>query len=121
MDYQYLIDGIRRYGSTEEDICLHGLGVSTNQVNENIVIAPWWEPSALEKLGEAEYLSESPSSAVKVWNIRKKDLQFTYIKTGIGAPVLMDAVLSLGVTRCKRAVFIGSVGSLDEKIGIGDI
>jgi purine-nucleoside phosphorylase len=33
----------------------------------------------------------------------------------------MDALLSLGVTRCKRVIFIGSVGSLDENIGIGDI
>ena len=45
----------------------------------------------------------------------------TYIKTGIGAPVLMDALLTLGVTACQRIIFIGSVGSLDDNIGIGDI
>jgi purine-nucleoside phosphorylase len=48
-------------------------------------------------------------------------MQITYIKTGIGAPVLMDALLSLGVTRCKKIIFIGSVGSLDKNIHIGDI
>lgn len=121
MDYKYLIDGMKKYGSTEEDICLHGIGILPDQVNENVVIAPWWEPPVLQKLGEAEYLSESDFSAIKVWNIRSNDLTITYIKTGIGAPVLMDALLSLGVTRCKRVIFIGSAGSLDEKIGIGDI
>lgn len=121
MDYKYLIEGMKKYGSTEEDICLHGIGILPNQVNENVVIAPWWEPPVLQKLGEAEYLSESDFSAIKVWNVKSKDLTITYIKTGIGAPVLMDALLSLGVTQCKRVVFIGSVGSLDEKIGIGDI
>lgn len=33
----------------------------------------------------------------------------------------MDVLLTLGVTKCRKVIFIGSVGSLDEKIGIGDI
>lgn len=57
----------------------------------------------------------------KVWNIHNGNIKITYIKTGIGAPVLMDSLLSLGVTACKRIIFIGSVGSLDENISIGDI
>lgn len=121
MDYKHLIDEMKKYGSTEEDICLHGIGILPNQVNENVVIAPWWEPPVLQKLGETKYLSKSESSAIKIWNVRSDDLKITYIKTGIGAPVLMDALLSLGVTQCKRVIFIGSVGSLDAKIGIGDI
>lgn len=33
----------------------------------------------------------------------------------------MDALLSLGITPCKRVLFIGSVGALSSEIGIGDI
>ncbi|QAT63192.1 hypothetical protein EQM13_17285 [Acidilutibacter cellobiosedens] len=33
----------------------------------------------------------------------------------------MDALLTLGVTSCQQIIFIGSVGSLDDNIGIGDI
>lgn len=33
----------------------------------------------------------------------------------------MDFILSLGVTKCKNIIFLGSVGSLDEEIKIGDI
>ena len=121
MDYNKLIEGIKRYGSNETDICIHGIGVLPEQINKNVIIAPWWEPASLPELGQAEYLSESQFSAVKVWNIRSENKDVTYIKTGIGAPVLMDAILSLGVTKCEKVIFIGSVGSLDEQIGIGDI
>ena len=53
--------------------------------------------------------------------IKSEICDITYIKTGIGAPVFMDALLALGVTKCKNIIFVGSVGSLDEDIGIGDI
>ena len=121
MNYNDLIAGMKRFGSTEVDICVHGLGIIPDQVQENVIIAPWWEPPTLPRLGKAEYLSESDFSAIKVWNITSESLKITYIKTGIGAPVLLDALLSLGVTPCKKIVFIGSVGALDESIGIGDI
>lgn len=112
MDYNYLISGMKKYGSSEEDICLHGLGISPDLVDENVILAPWWEPSSLPKLGEVEYLTESRLPAVKVWNIKNNDLSITYIKTGIGAPVLMDALLALGVTRCKRVIFKAMIFSV---------
>ena len=121
MNYQQLIDGMKKYKSTETDICLHCLGVMPEQINTNVVIAPWWEPKSLALLGDAEYLSESQFSAIKVWNVKSEIFDITYIKTGIGAPVFMDALLALGVTKCKNIIFVGSVGSLDEDIGIGDI
>lgn len=121
MDYKKLLDAMKRFGSKQTDICMHGIGVPPDVINTNVVIAPWWEPPIFADLGNAQYLSESNFSATKVWNIVNDNLEFTYIKTGIGAPVLMDAILSLGVTKCKDIIFIGSVGSLDENISIGDI
>ncbi len=121
MDYQRLLHGMKKYRSTERDICIHCLGVTPEQINKNVVIAPWWEPKSLALLGEAEYLSESQFSAIKVWNIKNKAGDITYIKTGIGAPVFMDALLALGITKCENVIFVGSVGALDKEIGIGDI
>ena len=121
MDYQQLLNGMKKYKSTEVDICFHCLGVAPEKINKNVIIAPWWEPKSLALLGEAEYLSESQFSAIKVWNIKSKEGNITYIKTGIGAPVFMDALLTLGVTKCENVIFVGSVGSLDANIGIGDI
>lgn len=121
MKYQELISGMERFGSTKRDICIHGLGISPENVHENVIIAPWWEPPTLPSLGSTEFLSASEFSAIKIWNITINTIKMTYIKTGIGAPVLMDALLTLGVTKCKKIVFIGSVGALSNKISIGDI
>lgn len=121
MNYKQMVDGMKKYNSKETDICLHYLGVTPDKINENVVIAPWWEPKSFDWLENSEFLSASPFDAVKVWNVKCVGRDITYIKTGIGAPVFMDALLSLGVTKCKNVIFVGSVGSLDENIGIGDI
>ena len=58
----------------------------------------------------------------KVYNFYSEELSFSYIELKtIGAPAIMDFVLSLGVTKCKNMVFLGSAGSLDKDIKIGDI
>ena len=123
MKYEDLLAGIRRYGVQDQDLCMNQLGVPSDHIQENVLIAPWWEPAMFPQLGEVKYLSPSASPSVKVWDIFNKEcgLHMTYIKTGIGAPVLMDTLLSLGVTPCKRVLFIGSVGALDADIGIGDV
>lgn len=121
MEYRTLIDGMRRFGSSEADICMHMLGVSRESIREGVILAPWWEPASMPGLGDARYLSASDFSAIRVWDIPFPAGGCTYIRTGIGAPVLMDVVLALGLTACKRLLFIGSVGSLSPEIGIGDI
>lgn len=121
MKYDTIINGLKRFGSSERDLCVYGIGVPPEQVKENVILAPTWDPSVLPGLGKAAYLSESNDSMVKVWNLVADSAEMTYIRTGIGAPMIMDALLSLGVTRCRRVMFIGAVGSLDEQIGIGDI
>ncbi|SHH91692.1 phosphorylase [Clostridium grantii] len=122
MEYRELLAGIERFGSTPEDMCQQAIGITIDKIKERVIIAPWWEPDVFINLGnEIIFLSDSYDSAVKVWNIKTDNFEVTYIKTGIGAPVLTDVLLALGLTACKRVLFIGSVGALDSKIGIGDI
>ena len=55
-------------------------------------------------------------------NIYGDNFSFSYIELKlIGASSLMEAILPLGLTKCKKIIFIGSAGSLDENIKIGDI
>jgi len=120
MAYECLLKGIERFGSKPADICGHAFGTGIEAVRERVIIAPWWEPEIFPCF-DARPVGTSTSTRTNVWNIPAKGCEITYIKTGIGAPLIMDAVLALGVTACKKAVFIGSVGSLDKEIGIGDI
>lgn len=46
MDYKYLLDGIKKYGSNENDICLHCIGIENEKINKNVILAPWWEPKS---------------------------------------------------------------------------
>lgn len=121
MKYQDLLAGLERFGSTKRDICVNCIGVEPERIHKAVMIAPWWEPTVFSNLGTNGFLSASEFDPIKVWDIRADQTEITYIKTGIGAPALMDVLLALGVTPCERAVFIGSVGALDSAIGIGDI
>ena len=119
MDYRKLINGIKRFGSSEDDICLHGYNITKEQINDNVIIAPCWEPNMLPGLGEVKNVNSD--YLIKVWNIKHDDFDITYIKTEIGSPMFLEGLLPLGITSCKCIIFIGSVGSMDSNIGIGDI
>lgn len=121
MIYQDLLSGMERFGSKRESICGQALGVDAGQVREHVLLAPWWEPPVFDTLGETELLSESGNKPVKVWNISTGHGEITFIKSGIGAPVTIDTVLALGLTPCKKILFIGSAGALDPAFEIGDI
>lgn len=122
MDYNDLISGMKRFGACDEDVCINSLGIASNMIHDDVVITPGWEPQRVPGLGKAELLiSSAPLYGSKVWNIKNGDIEMTFIKTGCGAPAFMDTLLPLGMSKCRRIIFISSVGALDTKIGIGDI
>lgn len=122
MDYNDLILGMKRFGACNEDVCINSLGISSNKILDDVIITPGWEPQKLPRLGKAELLvSSAPLYGSKVWSIKNGYMDMTFIKTGCGAPAFMDTLLSLGMSKCKRIIFVSSVGALDTKIGIGDI
>lgn len=51
LKYIDFINAMKRFGSNEHDICIHGVGVEPELICDNVVIAPWWEPSSLPALG----------------------------------------------------------------------
>ncbi len=120
MLYDDLVEGIARYGSTPDDVCRSFLGLRRDQVRPTVVLAPWWEPGFLGDFGGASTLL-SRAASVTAWNITVNGAEITYLRTGVGAPLAVDAVLVLGLTPCRRIVFIGSVGALDANMRIGDV
>lgn len=114
MKYNDLLKSHLRFGTTDEDIRKNK---GYEQILENVVIAPWWEHTMFDNMGfKVEQVSR------KVYNLYRDDVSFSFVELKrIGAPSVMDYVLSLGVTKCKNIIFLGSAGSLDENIKVGDI
>lgn len=123
MDYNSFWDSLRKFGGSIEDICLNTLGIDLNKINETVIVSPGWFPERLFATGEIqEIVQVSPLFQYKIWNIKQNDFELTYIKTGFGAPVVMDCILLLGLTgTCKKIIFVSSVGGLSDELNIGDI
>lgn len=114
MNYDDLLNSHLRFGTTDEDIRKNK---GYEQILENVVIAPWWEHTMFDNMGfKVEQVSR------KVYNLYRNDVSFSFVELKrIGAPSVLDYILSLGVTKCKNIIFLGSAGSLDDNIKIGDI
>ena len=114
MKYNDLLNSHLKYGTTEYDIIKNK---NYEQILENVVIAPWWGYNIFDNMNfKVEQVGE------KVFNLYREDISFSFIELkGIGAPYIIDFILSLGVTKCRNIIFLGSVGSLDNDIKIGDL
>lgn len=121
MDYNKLVQSWKKLGASEQDIFKHKLKIDIDDIRDNVIIAPSWEPSVLADLGEAKLISPSNTSGAKVWNISNNRIEATFLRTEVTSPHLLQRMLPLGITDCKKIIFVGSVGSLDENIDIGDI
>lgn len=114
MKYNKLLKSHKTYGTNEEDIIKRQ---GYEKVLENVVIAPWWSHTIFEK-----FSTNIEKVGDKVYNISGEGFAFSFIELkNIGAPVIVDAVLNLGVTKCKKIIFIGSAGALNMDIKIGDL
>ena len=121
MDYEKIVSSVMKYGSTPEKAVKLALGVAPERVREDVILAPWWEPGSLGGFTKAEPIADEPIDAIRVWDVEFYGRRATYIKTGIGASVLIDPLLSLGLTPAKRVIFIGSAGALSSEIRVGDM
>ena len=44
MEYNELILGLEKYGSSKENLCERFIGVPAKNIAKNVIIAPWWDP-----------------------------------------------------------------------------
>ena len=119
MNYSQMLAALHRCGSSDEDICHLGNGISPEAVEETVIVAPTWRPS---KAGfqQSVYLSDSANALIQVWRV-ETPTPVTYIVPGLGASTVLDTILGLGISRCKRIFFIGSVGALSPDMALGDL
>lgn len=114
MNYQDILNSHLKYGTNKNDIIKNR---GYENILENVVIAPWWSYEMFNgKFDKIDKIND------KVYNIYGKSFSFSFIELKrIGAPGIMDYILSLGLTDCKNLIFLGSAGSLDSNINVGDI
>lgn len=122
MKYKDFLTSITERGNTPDRMFFNALGIHEEKISKNVIVSPGWHPERVFSMDNAEEIvSSSPLFGFKVWNILCGDSAVTYVKTGYGAPMVLDAVLLLGMTECENILFLSSIGALSEKIGIGDI
>lgn len=114
MKYEDLLNSHLKYGNSKEDIIKRN---GYENILENVVIAPWWGHEMF-----ASFDVKIKKINEKIYNIYGADFEFSFIELKlIGAAAILDETLSLGATKCRNLLFIGSVGSLDYSINIGDL
>lgn len=124
---KHIMNAWKNYGIKIEDI-FHGyLGCSPSEIQPTVILAPYWKP----ELFHTEWPNQTEIHPNRVWeisittNATTDDYSFTYIRTGIGAPLLGDIALLLTIPplreKIKQVIFLGSVGGLDPQLSIGDL
>ena len=122
MDTLDLMSILEKTGFSGSMLCQSSLGISPDRIRENVILSPSWPPEKLEHLGKpVQIVSSGPLYGYAVWDICLDGLTVTLLKTGFGAPVVLDAMLVLRSTPCKRVLFVSSVGGLGEKMQVGDL
>ena len=114
MKYEDLLNSQLKYNITKENIITNR---GYENILEKVVIAPWWDHTIFDAYDvKIEQVGE------KVYNIYKDNISFSYVELKrIGSPAVMDYFLSLGLTKCKKILFIGSAGALVDNAKIGDL
>lgn len=120
MVFEHLLNENKKYGSNSSDIVKMHFHCEPDEINENVIIAPSWYPQIFQNFIE-NIIQVLDNQHLKIWNISVNNKKFTYIVTGIGAPKVIETVLALGCTPCRKIIFIGSVGGLVVNFNIGDI
>lgn len=113
-----LKQSIDKYGDSSK--LVNRLGISEDDVTEIVVLAPWWHPNKLYNNYDCkiELISDEFPD---VHRITYNNKSFLHIRSYVGATNVGETVLLLSFTKCKRIIFIGSVGSISNDINIGDL
>ncbi len=115
---EQLKEFIDEYGDSSK--LVKRLGITEEDVTEVVVLAPWWHPNKLYNNYDCkiELLSDEIPD---VHRITYNNKSFLHIRSYVGATNVGETVLLLSFTKCKRIIFVGSVGSISNDVNIGDL
>lgn len=115
---EQLKQSIDKYGDSSK--LVNRLGITEEDVTEVVVLAPWWHPNKLYNNYDCkiELLSDEFPDVHRITHNNKS---FLHIRSYVGATNVGETVLLLSFTKCRRIIFVGSVGSISNDVNIGDL
>lgn len=112
---------LNKYNVDTNSLCLKNFGVNQNEIQENVVIAPFYSIETMSQLDENIKMECLFQKYYSIINVTLNNKKFTYIKCNMCAGNIAEVLLSLYGSNCKNLFFIGSAGSLKTDIKMGEI
>lgn len=116
--FQAFVSAHKEYGATPRDWPLHEF--QTTQIQPDVILAPLYPPQTLAH--HVRSIRPIANGRFPVFEIETlSGRKISFIRTGVGACNICDAVLALAGTPCRTILFVGAVGSLTTSTKIGDL
>jgi purine-nucleoside phosphorylase len=118
--YKKIIQAAEKYNNTD-DLLKSIYGLDANADYDCIVIAPSWLPDKILKNIDCEITVVKRHAYFGSYLIKREKHQIAWIQCASGAGNLIDAVLTLGKSKCDKIVFVGAVGALKDDVKLGEL
>lgn len=96
-------------------------GVTNEIIYDALVIAPGWKPTKILANCSFNVTALAEHSYISNYLVEREQKRILWIQCSASAANLMDHLSICAELRFKKLIFVGAVGSLNERFGIGDI
>ena len=108
---------LSRYNIAPRDVVKTVLHCDPTSIQKKAIVTPVWDVEIFAS--HLESMSEISKGVV--YQLEYHGQLISFIRSGIGAPMTGDVILSLACTPCERVIFTGSIGGLDASMKVGDL
>lgn len=120
MNKNEILKTLEKFNIDEAARFKRNLGIAPEMMTENVVIAPFYKAETFADVvgAKVELLFEK---YYKTYKVSKNGKEFIFVNSNMGSGNIAEIMCTLAGTKCKNVYFIGSAGSIDKDIKIGEI
>lgn len=120
MNKNEILNKLQEFNIDEAARFKRNLGITADMLTENVVIAPFYKAETFADVcgAKVELLFEK---YYKTYRVSKNGKEFIFVNSNMGSGNIAEIMCTLAGTNCKNVYFIGSAGSIDLNLKIGDI
>ncbi len=120
MNKSEILNKLQEFNIDESARFKRNIGITADMLTENVVIAPFYKAETFADVcgAKVELLFEK---YYKTYRVSKNDKEFIFVNSNMGSGNIAEILCTLVNTKCKNIYFIGSAGSIDKDIKIGEI